>query len=80
MSERQLMLGHRVELRQQLQRRTVNCEALRDKLRGLASAALDAHELERDAVLDTAAALHAELGELMLVAKKLSVLGKELGE
>lgn len=80
MSDRQAMLGHRVEVRQQHQRRAVNCEALRDKLRGLASATLEAHELDRDAILDTAAALHAELEALLILARKLAVLTKELGE
>ena len=80
MNDRQSMLGHRVELRQQHQRRAVNCEALRDKLRGLASAALEPHELEMDPLLDTAAALHAELGELRILARKLALLNKELGE
>lgn len=80
MGDRQAMLGKRVEVRQKYQRMVYNCEALRDKLRELVGVSLEAGELERDAILDTAALLHAELGEFALLVKKLSILNRELGD
>lgn len=80
MSERQAMLGQRVELRQKRQRQSVNCEALRDKLRGLLPVALDVAALDRDAVLDTAAVLHSALAELEICERQMKILNRELGE
>ena len=79
MSERARMLGERVELRQKRQRVAVNCTALRERLRALASPALAAGEMDRDAILDTAVVLHTELGELQLLGAKLDILNRELG-
>lgn len=80
MSERQAMMGHRVELRQKRQRQAVNCEALRDKLRGLLSLVEDVETLDEDAILDTAVVLNTEIAALRLLDRKLGILGRELGE
>lgn len=80
MSERQILLGHRVEIRQQRLKRELNCEALRDKLRSLLTPVQEVQELERDAILDAAAVLHTELSGLELLDKKIAVLDRELGE
>ena len=80
MSERARMLGERVEIRQKRQRVGVNCSALRERLRSLLSPALTETDMDRDAILDTAAVLHSELGELEILSAKLAVLNRELGE
>lgn len=80
MSERPALLGHRVEIRQKRLRQELNCEALRDKLRALLTPAFDVQDLERDAILDAAAVLHTELGELEVLSRKIGILNRELGE
>lgn len=79
MSERHAMLGRRVELRQLRQRRAAGCDALKTKLRKLLDPVKEAHELDRDSILNTAALLHGDLCELALVDKKLDILKRELG-
>lgn len=80
MSERQALLGHRVEVRQQRLRQELNCEALRDRLRSLLTPLFDIRQIQRDAILDTAAVLHTELGELEVMDRKIAILDRELGE
>lgn len=79
MSERQALLGKRVELRQLRHRRAAGCDALKTGLRQLLDPVREPHELDRDAILDTAASLHGELGELAVIDKKLAILKRELG-
>lgn len=78
MTERQAMLGQRIEIRQKFQRQQTNCAALRDRLRRLLMPAADMEELDRDAILDAASVLHGELGDLAVLGRKLSILNKEL--
>lgn len=80
MSERARMLGEKVEVRRKRQRVAVNCSALQERLRSLLTPALTVEDMDRDAILDTAVVLHAELGELEVLAAKLAVLNRELGE
>lgn len=79
MSERQTLLGKRVELRQLRHRRAAVCDALKIRLRKLLDPVREAHELDADAILNAAASLHGELGELSVVDKKLAILNRELG-
>lgn len=79
MSERQALLGKRVELRQLRNRRATACDALKVRLRKLLDPVREAHELDGDAILDAAASLHGELGELAVLDKKLAILKRELG-
>lgn len=79
MSERQSMLGDRVELRQKRQRQAVTCTALKDTLRALLGPAVEPDELDADAILDAAVSLHSELADLAVLDKKLSILNRELG-
>lgn len=80
MSERSRMLGERVEIRQRRQRMAVGCSALRERLRELLSPVLEPDEMDGNAILDTAAALHSELGDLEMLSSKLVLLNRELGE
>lgn len=79
MGERQAMLGRHVELRRERARDARACEALRDALRALLLPLGGVEETDRDAVLDTAAALHGTLTELEVKDKTLAVLRRELG-
>jgi len=73
------MLGQRAELLPQRQRLRVECEALRDRLRG----ALPIHEevdaLDGGNILDTALALKNSLDELVGLNRKIEILNRELG-
>jgi hypothetical protein len=81
MSNRQQMLGQRVELRQRLLRSRAECEALRERLNRLLGTPADAVEiLVRNDILDTAAALHTSLGELEELNRMVGVLNRELGD
>lgn len=80
MSERARMLGERAELRQEYNRQMASCGALRTKMRELLSPVEDVFKLDRDALLDTMMVLHSELGELKVMAKKLSLYNRELGD
>lgn len=79
MSERQNLLGKRVEIRQRRLRRAAGCDALKARLRRLLDPVKEPHELDRDAILNTAASLHGELEELAVFDKKLAILKRELG-
>lgn len=79
MSERQTLLGKRVELRQLRSRRAAACDALKIRLRKLLDPVKEPHELDADAILDTAASLHGELAETAVLDKKLAILNRELG-
>lgn len=79
MSERVQLLGHRSELRKQEARLRTEVDALRDKLRSLTLPHLEAHELNGDAIVDTAAALGVSLSELNGVRRKIDVLTEEIG-
>lgn len=80
MSERQAYLGQRVEIRQKRQRQSVNCAALKDRLRSLLPAIAEPQQLNRDEILNAAASLHSELGELEVLDRQLAILNAELGE
>lgn len=80
MSERAETLGRRVELRQQRLRLVTECDALRDRLRRALPLEEEAGDLDRDAILQTALALHQSAEELAGVDKKLTVLNRVLGE
>lgn len=80
MSERVQLLGHRSELRKQESRLRTEVEALRDKLRSLTLPHMEAHELNGDGIVDTAAALGVSLSELKGIQRKIDVLTGELGE
>lgn len=80
MSERVQNLGHRSELRKQEVRLRTEVEALRDKLRSLLPAFEDAHALDGEDIVNTAAALGVSLSELQGVRRKIDVLNRELGE
>lgn len=80
MSERARMLGERVEYRQKMQGVAVRCDALKKQLRELCSPTLAALELDENAILDTAAALHSELNSLRALHKQVAVLNSELGD
>lgn len=80
MSDRARMLGERVEIRRKRQRVGVNCCALQDRLRAFVSPTLQPEDMDGDSILDTAAVLHSELGELKILDRKLDVLTSELGE
>ena len=79
MNERQALLGKRVELRQQRSRNAAACEGLKTGLRRLLDPVVEPHELDRDAILDTAASLHGALSELAVIDNKLAILNRELG-
>lgn len=79
MSERQKMLGQHVELRQERAKNARACEALRDSLRSLLPVAGDISTVDRDTMLDTAAALHGALADLEVKDKGLAILRRELG-
>ena len=80
MSERVQLLGHRSELRKQEIRLRTEVDALRDKIRSLTLPHLEAHELNGDAIVDTAAALGVSLSELNGIRRKIDVLSEELGK
>lgn len=80
MSERVQHLGHRSELRKKVSRLQTEVGALRDKLRTLTPPHLDAHELDGEAIVDTAAALGISLNELQGTRRKIDILNRELGE
>lgn len=79
MSERTSMMGEQVELRQKFQRQSVTVNSLKNELRALLSVTLDAHELDGEKILNTAAALFNELGDLEAMKRKLEILNRELG-
>lgn len=80
MSERINMQGERVSLNQKRGVQEATVKALRDKLRGLLSVILEPGELDREAILNVAYALHGELGELEGINRKLFILNRELGD
>lgn len=80
MSERTQYLGQRVELRQQRQRKAVDCEALRDRVRLSLPIAEEVGTLDREQFLDVAIALYERLGELQALDHKLGILNRELGD
>ena len=80
MSEKVQMLGHRSELRKQESRLQTEVSALRDKLRSLTLPHLEAHELDGEAIVDTAAALGVSLSEFKGIQRKIAVLTSEIGE
>jgi hypothetical protein len=80
MGERHEMLGQRAELTPKRQRLTVECEALRDKLRQALPPHVPVGELNGEAILQTAIALQTSLTELAGVVRMIGVLERELGE
>ncbi|MDL2272241.1 hypothetical protein LJC23_04325 [Desulfovibrio sp. OttesenSCG-928-I05] len=79
MGERQEMLGRHMELRQARSRCELACEAMRDKLRVLLPVGEGVERLDRDAILNTAAALHSQLAQIAEQDIRLAALGRELG-
>lgn len=79
MGERTENLGRRVELRQQRQRLEAEALALRDRLRRLLPVDDEPHGLDGEAILQAAIALHASLGELGGVVRRIDILNRELG-
>ena len=80
MLETSHLLGERSEYRKKESRLRTEVEALRDRLRVQLPPHVEAHELDGEAIIDTAAALGVSLSELKGVRKKLDVLNRKLGE
>jgi hypothetical protein len=79
MGERHEMLGQRAELYPQRQRIRVECEALRDRLRGLLPLHEEVDALDGESILHTAIALQTSLAELAGLNRKIEILNRELG-
>jgi hypothetical protein len=80
MGERHEMIGQKAELSPQRLRLTVECEALRDKLRQALPLHEDVAALDGENILNTAIALQNSLAELGGVNRKIAILNRELGE
>lgn len=78
MYETSHLLAERSELRKKESRLRTEVEALRDRLRVQLPPHVEAHELNGEAIIDTAAALGVSLSELNGVRRKLDVLNRKL--
>lgn len=79
MGERHELLGQRAELTPQRLRLTVECEALRDRLRQLLPLHEDVEALSGEQIVNTAIALHTSLMERAAIQRKIDILTGQLG-